>query len=413
MNRRQFLCNSAAVSAVVAASANPLSRRAFAAGLPGAYHYTPFSKEFSLPAPVSLGEVEAMTPQQIAELSALVRAAYQELHQVASSLEKQEYRAIMSEMLTKPKLTFMTDLYRTPADRKALFDEMVQLKYFIAEDSPDYIFPPGVEHIQTMFTSPQSHNDWYGSHPGGMALVVAFNIRIADAHTNSYRGVYGVPASRDISACALGIHEMPKSWFHSWKPDGTYNEEPRSLYGLAFHTHASFIVAEMMYRRMDAALTMAAATAHATGSIDIKQTGRHTGVTLVGPAVVADIIHSASVMAQVDPVEYGLLKKKTDGKYELAVLPAEQWITHLGDMNWPYTLGSAHPVSHDLLKTMAQEDYGISAKDLQAFPYVKPFNQLKSYVWAQLGEITLYEVMQREGNDAARSLVKRLVSNVS
>jgi hypothetical protein len=142
----------------------------------------------------------------------------------------------------------------------------------------------------------------------------------------------------------------------------------------------------------------------------VTQHGCHTKVTLTGPSVVADIIHSASVLAQVDPIDYGLLKRTTDGKFELAALPVEQWITHFGDMNWPYTLGAAHPGTHALLRTMAKENYGISEKDLEKFPYVKPFNQLKNYVWAQVGEIGLYEVMQREGNDAARAFIKRLVS---
>ena len=46
MDRRRFLSNSAAASAFLAASANSLSRRAIAGGLPGSYHYTPFSKDF-------------------------------------------------------------------------------------------------------------------------------------------------------------------------------------------------------------------------------------------------------------------------------------------------------------------------------------------------------------------------------
>ena len=82
-----------------------------------------------------------MTPRQIANSSALVRSAYQELHQVASSLEKQEYRAIMSEVLTKPRLTFMTDLYRTPSDRKALFDEMVETQIFHCRRQSGLQFP--------------------------------------------------------------------------------------------------------------------------------------------------------------------------------------------------------------------------------------------------------------------------------
>ena len=39
----------------------------------------------------------------------------------------------------------------------------------------------------------------------------------------------------------------------------------------------------------------------------------------------------------------------------------------------------------------------------------RPFNQLKNYVWSQLGQIALYEILVREGADAVRRTVKRLV----
>lgn len=410
MDRRKFLQGAGAAALATTSLSALMPRSAWAANLPGLYPYSPFSNEMHLPEPRSLAEVVEMSPMEIAQSSALISGVYEELHQAARSFEKAEYRSIMVDILTQPSQTWLSDLYPTDADRKAIFDEMAGLGYFDAEDDADYVFPPGHEKIQTMLTSPQSHNDWYGSYPGGMALIVAFNIRIADAHTEHYRQVYGLPVNRDISACALGIHEYPKSWFHSWNPDGSYKEEPRSLYGLTFHTHASYVCAELMHRRMDAALTMAVASAHAMGVIDVQINGRHTGVTLLGPSIVADIIHSASVLAQVDPYDYGVLKRKSDGKYEMATLPAEQWVTHLGDMSWPYTLGVAHPVTRSLLLSMAENDYGISANDLQAHPYVKPYNQLKNYIWSQLGEIALYEVIQREGVPAARNLVKRLVS---
>ena len=38
------------------------------------------------------------------------------------------------------------------------------------------------------------------------------------------------------------------------------------------------------------------------------------------------------------------------------------------------------------------------------------FNQLKNYVWSQVGQIPLYEVLVREGFDAARATVGRLVT---
>ena len=56
---------------------------------------------------------------------------------------------------------------------------------------------------------------------------------------------------------------------------------------------------------------------------------------------VAHFIKAAAIMAQVDPVEYGLLEYRNGG-VELAPQPAEQWVTHLADMNWPYAMGGAH-----------------------------------------------------------------------
>jgi hypothetical protein len=380
-----------------------------AAELPGLYPYHTFSKDLELPEPRSLAEVEAMTPEQIARSSRLIMAAYNEMLRVAESLENPAYRQVMTGIVTKPKITFLKDLYPTENDRRKIVGEMVARGYFNAEDPAEYMFPSGDNEIQSMLTSPQSHNDWYGSHPGGMALVVAFNIRIASAHIKNYRELYGLPLNLDIPACALGIHEYPKAWFHAWQPDGTYREEPRSLYGLTFHTHDIYVTAEMMHRRFDAALTMAVAAAHVTGAIDAKIDGRLTRVTLIGPNMVADMIAAASVLAQVDPVAYGVLKRKGD-KFELATLPTEQWVTHFGDMNWQYALGIAHPMTHDLLQKMAQKDYGIPESGLKQFPYVRPFNQLKNYVWTQLGEIPLYEVLVREGEDAARALVKRIVT---
>jgi len=120
---------------------------------------------------------------------------------------------------------------------------------------------------------------------------------------------------------------------------------------------------------------------------------------------VAHFIKAAAVMAQVDPVDYGLLEKR-NGKVVLAPVPAEQWVTHLADMNWPYAMGAAHLHTWPMLQQVAQEDLGISKRDLRG----RPFNQLKNYVWSQLGQIALYEILVREGYKAARDTVLRLVS---
>lgn len=120
---------------------------------------------------------------------------------------------------------------------------------------------------------------------------------------------------------------------------------------------------------------------------------------------VAHFIKAAAVMAQVDPVDYGLLERK-GRELVLAPQPAEQWVTHLADMNWPYTMGAAHLYTYPLLQEVARSELGLSDRDLAA----RPFNQLKNYVWSQLGQIALYEILVREGADAARKTVTRLIN---
>ncbi len=83
--------------------------------------------------------------------------------------------------------------------------------------------------------------------------------------------------------------------------------------------------------------------------------------------------------------------------------PVEIWNCHLSDMNWPYTAGAAHKYTYPLLEEVAREEYGIAS------PAGREFNQLKNYVYARVGQIALYEVLVRDGEAAARRIVRRLV----
>jgi hypothetical protein len=150
---------------------------------------------------------------------------------------------------------------------------------------------------------------------------------------------------------------------------------------------------------------MAMAAAHQLSALNASMDGKRVVCDWVGLERVAHFIKAAGVLAQVDPVEYGLLEKR-DGKVVLAPQPAEQWVTHLADMNWPYAMGAAQLYTYPLLRQVARLDMGMTDNDLRA----RPFNQLKNYVWSQLGQITLYEIFVREGFEAARLVINRLVS---
>jgi hypothetical protein len=371
---------------------------------PGRFEYSAFSEDLELAPTRKLEEVVAMSPEEMSQASRLVMGVHNELLQTASSLEDRGYRELMSECIVRPKVTFL-ELYKTGQDRRRLFEEMVKLGFFNAEDDPDYVWPEGHLSPQPYLTAPSSHNDFYNAHPGGLVLTVAYNIRMADAYTQNYHQMYGVPANRDLPVAALLIHEYPKVWLYQWKQDGSWLEEPRTVYDDTWHAHCIYVTAELMYRRYDSRIVMAVAAAHQLSFLEAAMDGRKVVTNWRGLERVAHFIKAAAVMAQVDPVDYGLLEKR-NGNVVLAPQPAEQWVTHLADMNWPYAMGAAHLHTWPMLKTIAGNEYGVGGKDLDG----KPFNQLKNFVWSQLGQIALYEILVREGFDAARKTVLRLIS---
>lgn len=371
--------------------------------LPGQFAYSHFSGDLDLAPARKLDEVISMSPEDMARASRFVSGAYNELLQTAASLEDPGYRRLMTECIVDPKVTFL-ELYPTDQDRRRLFDEMVRLGFFNSADDPDYVWPRGHMNPQTYLTAPSSHNDFYNAHPGGLAVTVAYNIRMAEAYTRNYRQMYGVPVNRDLPVAALLVHEYPKVWLYQWQGDGSWLEEPRTVYDDTWHAHCIYVTAELMHRRFDARIVMAMAAAHQLSALEASTDERTVVTHWRGLERVAHFIKAAAVMAQVDPVDYGLLENR-GGSTVLAPQPAEQWVTHLADMNWPYAMGAAHLFTYPLLQEIARSDLGMAEPDLTR----RPFNQLKNYVWSQLGQVALYEVLVREGREAARKLVARMV----
>jgi hypothetical protein len=65
----------------------------------------------------------------------------------------------MTEIMAKPKLTLLGDLYPTEKDRQKIVAEIAARGYFNAENPPEYLFPSGSDEIQNMLTARQSQND--------------------------------------------------------------------------------------------------------------------------------------------------------------------------------------------------------------------------------------------------------------
>ena len=372
--------------------------------LPGKFAYAKFSEDLELTPLRRFEEIIAMSPEDMARSSLMVMGTYNELLRTAASLEDEGYRRLMTECITRPQVTFL-EMYPGQSDRHKLFAEMVKLGFFNAADDADYVWPSGHMSPQSYLTAPSSHNDFYNAHPGGLAVTVAFNIRMADAYTQNYRQVYGVPVNRDVSVASLLVHEYPKVWLYQWQKDGSWLEEPRTVYGDTWHAHCIYVTAELMHRRFDSRIVMAMAAAHQLSALSASMDERKVVTNWVGLERVAHFIKAAGILANVDPVDYGLLERK-GGDVVLAPQPAEQWVTHLADMNWPYAMGGAQLHTEPLLRQFAEDQLNVKGRDLSG----KPFNQLKNYVWSQLGQITLYEILVREGEAAAKTTLSRLVA---
>jgi len=350
----------------------------------------------------SLSEVVEMSPMDIATSSALVVSSHQELITAAMSIRNPAYQKPMLDVLEDSRISFM-ELYPERADREAIRDELAGLGYFDANDDVDELFPADAEEPQPYISAPQSHEDWYNCHPGGMSVTCAVNARLSEYHTALYQHRYGVPVDRDLAVAALCIHEYPKAWLYAWQHDASYLIEPCSFEG-NMHTHDVYVVAEMLHRSAPAELVVAVAAAHCFGNVDVVQDGKESRFEWPGYDWVTKFLHAGAVLAQRDPVDAGLLERDGKGNLFLPPQPVEIWNCNLSDMNWPYTSGAAHKFTWPLLVEMCGE-YGIDGPD------TREFRQLKNYVLAQVGQIALYETLVRDGVEEARDVVRTLVAS--
>ena len=265
--------------------------------MPGKFAYSKFSDDLELEPRRSLENIVAMSPEEMARASRLIVGTYNELLQTANSLEDEGYRRLMRECIAAPKVSFL-ELYPSDDDRRKMFNEMVKLGFFNPEDDPDHVWPRGHMDPQTYLTAPSSHNDFYNAHPGGLALTVAYNIRTADAYTENYRQMYGLPINRDLPVVSLLVHEYPKVWLYQWLDDGSWLEEPRTVYDDTWHAHCVYVTAELMYRRYDSRIVMAMAAAHQMSMLDASMDGRAVVANWIGLDRVCHFIKSATVSAK-------------------------------------------------------------------------------------------------------------------
>lgn len=315
---RSGLFSRASFLAAAAAAAAPLLAE------PAAVQAASQSISLAIPAGLRPGNARAAG---IARDSALVRTHYVSALALARSIGDARLRGNVLDVIENPVPTYARR-YRTEADRTALRDQLARAG-FVKSDAPvSGIFPPGTDGtraVQPFWSAPGSAYDSHHSYPGGLLTHELFNSTMAEQFTRTYDAVYfgGRPdVSRDSVIAAAFYHDIMKTVVFQYNDDGSLTPELEIGQTGGHHCISG---AEAIVRGHDARFVTILLSAHAAPSLgdEVK---------------VVTWCRAAAMIAGVDPVEYGLVRKTPDG-YALAALPPiECFVNHLSDHDYVLTV---------------------------------------------------------------------------
>jgi hypothetical protein len=311
------------------------------------------------------------------------------------------------------------------------------------------IFPPLIDDggqcpraPQTYWSAPGGVFEGHHSHPGGLAIHVAFNLSSFLSFADNYRRVYGssvgatglptivqpgvpspgpavsdVPISQDLAILAPIWHDWGKVIVFQWNGDGSEFAE-RSFggngktdkYGAPgdSKTGAHHIIglAETMKRGLPPELVVTQASAHSapSGGNEYK---------------VVNWLRAAAILAEVDAVAKGYLERDRSGQLRLAtmremrsvamqsMLPNEpsllvEYVLHnLSDADFTFT-GPAATEAGVVLKSLARR-FGHDPNDAAAFN-----TGFRNPVLAHLSAERLQIIYASKGLEAVAAEIEKL-----
>ena len=278
--------------------------------------------------------------------------------------------------------------YFTSEQRTALRDRLAR-EGFVKPDAPlSGIFPPGTEVVmhehpakagvnivQPFWSAPGSDLNSHHSYPGGLMMHELFNATLAANMEHTYDALYfdhGHRVNRDVVVAAALYHDVMKTVVFQFNADGTLTEE-LSIGDTGGHHCLSG--AEAIVRGHDARFVTVLLSAHAAPSLGDEQK-------------VVTWCRAAAMIAGVDPLEYGLVKKTADG-YALAALPPiETFVNNLSDHDFYLTIQAVRAV----------------------VPFVHAVNPSLWYrheVLSRTSAVALYQVLTTQGESALRKALSR------
>jgi hypothetical protein len=385
--RPAFLGLLAGAAAPLVAGAAGVEHAAEAAGAP----------RVALPeprAPLTRGNALAAS---LARGSNLAVATYARVEAAANSVADRDLRASILELVRAPHALY-ADRHPTPALRLGVRDELARAGFVVADAPVRGIFPPATEPeattgVQPFWSAPGSSDGSHHAYPGGLAVHESFNASMAESFASAYDAHYfgGRPTiSRDTVIAAALYHDVMKTVVFGWNDDGTLYDE-LTIAGTGAHHVLS--AAEAIARGRDPRFVTTLLSAHAAPSLGDE-------------AKVVAWCRAASIVARIDPVAYGLLRRQGPD-YVLAAdpVPLEAFVNHLSDHDYVVSVHAMHVISARLQQRWSR---------VAGLTTLAPtFAWYRAMVLARTTALALYDVLARRGSDAFDAALVRTESQLT
>lgn len=323
-----------------------------------------------------------------AKKSELVNASFNYIKSCVNKITDNNLRFKTADLIEDTRPTFM-QMYPSSNDVTKIYNQLADMGLLNTSIiSPEQLFPPySGQKPQDFISGPGSGYASHHPYPGGLCTHTAANLSISEGIVNTYKQIFGYEVDNDIVLSAQALHDLAKPWVFQWKKDGASLTE-YTVAGTGAHHIMSLV--EAIHRNMPAQEVVAQACAH-----------NHPGSDKDEQQVVG-WIKAASAIAQVNPVQYGLLDKS--GTKLPYPQHQEGYIVHLGDHDWVLS-GSAAAKVVEALREIAQKDYNFSANDLNG----KLFNDFRNYIGAQVSYMYLHNLLAQDGFNELRTLIDHII----
>jgi hypothetical protein len=395
--RRTFLTGSlaAAASGLLVAGA-PIfgSERACCPQRLAAFQAAPVPSARDLAA----GNAQAMA---LAQRSVRVMQGHEATLALAANIPDATLRQATLALLRNPAPTYQLRS-PSPADRLAVRQELLAAGLITEANTVEGIFPPVLdphEAPQAFWSAPGAGYAGHHPFPGGLMYHEWVNTLVAQQWLDAYDAAYGLVSDSkaldvSITLAAPLWHDIHKATVFQWMPDGSLLlEQPIADTG----GHHPLSGAEAIVRSLPNDFVVALLSAH-----DPPSTAR-SNPNQTGLQRLVNYIRAAAIIARVDPVVTGLLRRTDAGELALAQVPprAEGQINHLSDHDFIFSGDSASLLISSLQQLAPR--YGIASS---ADP--PRFNLFRNLVLSQAPDMLLYGVLQTGGLDGLKATIDDL-----